>query len=74
MKQTERVPVMLTASELEALKRLADANTSGNKSELIRSLVRRASMMPTEFGLIDPNVFQIALAQIVATRATNNKN
>ncbi len=72
MKQTERVPIMFTASELETLKLLADANTSGNKSELIRSLVRRAGMMPAEFGLIDPAVFRVALAQRSAARAINS--
>lgn len=50
-----RVLVKMTDEEYSELERLAEVNTSGNTSQLIRSLVKRAYMLPSEFGLLPPS-------------------
>lgn len=40
--------------EARKLAELARANTSGNEAALVRSLINRAYLMPSEFGLLPP--------------------
>jgi len=42
----------MTEDEYKELEELAALNTSGNTSQLIRSLVKRAYLLPSQFGLI----------------------
>lgn len=50
--KTKRVVVKMTQEEYERLEGLAKLNTSGNTSQLIRSLINRAYMLPSELGLL----------------------
>lgn len=50
--KTKRVVVKMTQEEYERLEALAKINTSGNTSQLIRSLINRAYMLPSEHGLL----------------------
>lgn len=50
--KTKRVVIKMSQEEYERLEGLARANTSGNTSQLIRSLVNRAYMLPSEYGLL----------------------
>ncbi len=52
----------MSSEDREKLKELATANTDGNESALIRSLIRMAYMMPSQYGLIDPHAEGKALA------------
>lgn len=63
MSLTQRVVVKMTPEEKEKLGLLAEANASGNASELVRSLIRRAVLFPSEFGLLNPKDFHNALAE-----------
>jgi hypothetical protein len=66
----KRKPVMLTEQEEAGLIALAAVNTSGNESELMRVLLRRAIVNPHAYGLISPQDFRKApapkIAQVVA--------
>ena len=64
MSLTERVVVKMTPKEKKELNLLAEANASGNASELVRSLIRRAMLFPGEFGLLNPEDFHGALAEM----------
>lgn len=50
----ERKNFSFTKEEARKLEDLARANTSGNESALVRSLINRAYLMPSEFGLLPP--------------------
>lgn len=50
--KTKRVVVKMSDEEYGKLEGLAAANTSSNNAQLIRSLVNRAYMLPSEFGLL----------------------
>lgn len=60
-KREERKAVMFTPEEMKWLKALSDANTSGNESELLRSLLRKAVVNPSLFGMMRPQDFRPAL-------------
>lgn len=49
---TERKLIMLSKVELAGLARLAEINSSGNESELLRRLLRDAIHNPEKFGLL----------------------
>ncbi|MBK8467770.1 MAG: hypothetical protein IPL32_18315 [Chloracidobacterium sp.] len=51
---TQRKMVMFTPEELQWLAQLAEINTSGNESELVRRLLRIAMRNPEKFGLLLP--------------------
>ncbi len=53
-KLDERKNFSFTADEARKLEELARANTSGNESALVRSLINRAYLLPSEFGLLPP--------------------
>lgn len=53
----QRLLITLSEKDKERLEALARANTSGNLSALIRSLINRAYMMPSELGLLPPESF-----------------
>ncbi len=58
---TKKKLISMSVEEAKRLRELAQANTSGNEAALIRSLLNRAYLLPTDFGLIDPEVFVVAL-------------
>jgi hypothetical protein len=57
-KLNERKNFALTAEEARRLEELARANTSGNEAALVRSLINRAYLLPSEFGLLPPQPVQ----------------
>lgn len=54
MDKTERLNLVLTPEEFERLAALADANTGGNKSLLVRTLINLVFMNPGSIGLYAP--------------------
>lgn len=54
MDKTERLNLVLTPEEFERLASLADANTGGNKSLLVRTLINLVFMNPGAVGLYAP--------------------
>ena len=53
-KKDERKNFSFTEEEARKLEELARSNTSGNEAALVRSLINRAYLMPSEFGLLPP--------------------
>ncbi len=66
MQRPNRVVLQLNDQELADLQTLAEANTSGNISEMLRSLIRRARRNPEHIGLLPPENFPKALSLQVA--------
>ncbi len=52
---TEKLLISISKEDRENLERLASINTSGNMTGLVRSLIKRAALMPEEFGLLNPD-------------------
>lgn len=51
---TERLNLFLTESEMHMLKELADENAGGNKSLMVRKLIKLGSSKPKALGLYPP--------------------
>lgn len=62
MKLDRKLYITMSEEDIRRLEDLAATNTSGNLSALIRSLINRAHMMPSELGLLPPKSFSTALA------------
>lgn len=60
-KLDRKLYITMSEEDLGRLEDLAATNTSGNLSALVRSLINRAHMMPSELGLLPPKSFSTAL-------------